>query len=108
MIEIDPLRVSLAPNKKHMGKFTLQKAVAAGKKVEKRPLEEVVPQPRAASKFIKVSQVIEEDAPKAPMSMRKLSANAPVEVIIYKYTDSRPASVFYSTVCVGGTVLKKC
>ena len=94
-----------------MGKFTLQKAVAAGKKVEKRPLEEASPQPRAASKFIKVSQVVEEDAPKAPMSMRKLSANAPVEVIIYKYTDSRPAICFCSNLCVlrtTPTVLEHC
>ena len=74
-----------------MGKFSLQKAVAAGKVQEKRPLEEVAQQqPATRSKILKASEVVvEEDGPKPPKSnSRKLSANAPVEVIIQKYSDS--------------------
>jgi len=65
-----------------MGKFTLSKAVA-GKQQEKRPLEEAKQQQPTRSKILKASDVfLEEDGPKPQKaSMRKLSANAPVEVV---------------------------
>ena len=66
---------------KAMGKFTLSKAVA-GKQQEKRPLEEVKQQQPTRSKILKASDVQEEDGPKPQKaSTRKLSANAPVEVV---------------------------
>ncbi len=74
-----------------MGKFTLQKAVGAGKKSEKRPypgVEEVPQQPANRAKILKASEVVEEDGPKPQKTtFRKLLANAPVEVVIFKYSD---------------------
>ena len=80
-----------------MGKFSLTNAVAC-KQPEKRPIdEEVSPYSQVRSgKMLKVSQVvIEEDGPKpGQKNPRKLSANAPIEISIRKYTEHRvPGSV---------------
>jgi len=74
-----------------MGKFSLEKAVPGNsKKEEKRPSLEQAS--GLAKKFkLSVSDVIEEHAPMVPKgSTRKFAAHAPVEVIIRKYTASRP------------------
>ena len=83
-----------------MGKFSIQKAVSGNGKVEqKRPLLEAAPGP--GSKKFKIADVVEEQAPMVPKGMtRKLSANAPVDVTIRKYTASRPNLFQSNAACV--------
>ena len=71
-----------------MGKFTLTKSVGAGKQ-EKRPLEETQLAEQRPKKGFRASDVVlEEDGPKPKKaSFRKFSSNAPIEVIIHKYSD---------------------
>ena len=69
-----------------MKKFSLEKAVKADSKKDKRP--KVDETPSRASKFLKVSQITIEEGPKPERpSVKKLQPDAPVIVTIYKATD---------------------
>ena len=69
-----------------MGKFSVSKAVGAGKPDDKKRALDVQPQQAPRSKMLKASSVVIEDGPSPQKTtFRKLAANAPVEVVIRKY-----------------------
>ena len=70
-----------------MVKFAIDKGVSAGKVVEKRLAVEA-PTPQRAQKIVKVSEILEEEGPKPPAkNAKKLSTNAPVRMVVNKYSD---------------------
>ena len=76
-----------------MTKFSLSKAVAAAspqKGDNANNKREAPPESKASrSKALKLADVKIEDGPKPPtQNTRKLSATAPVQIVIYKTTDS--------------------
>ena len=74
-------------HRKNMGKFSIEKAVGAGKQEDKKRALDIQPQqtPRS-NKMLKASSVVIEDGPSPQKTtFRKLAANAPVEVVIRKY-----------------------
>ena len=71
-------------------KFSLSKAVAAASPQKGDNKREVPPESKASrSKALKLADVKIEDGPKPQVqNTRKLSATAPVQIVIYKTTDS--------------------
>ena len=71
-------------------KFSLSKAVAAASPHKGDNKREAPPESKASrSKALKLADVKIEDGPKpSPQNTRKLSASAPVQIVIYKTTDS--------------------
>ena len=71
-----------------MVKFSVAKGVSGGNFVPEKRLAIDAPTPQRASKIIKISEIVEEDGPKPPKgAAKKLSTNAPVKMVIHKYSD---------------------
>ena len=78
-------------------KFSLEKAVSGSaitqKPETKRP-PDAPPETARRSKALKASDVVVEDGPKPPpQTTRKLAANAPVNLVIYRITAGALAAV---------------